>query len=94
MLVPMILLVVAYTTAVAPVEENPLKVVVQCHELAFSRSVETRNVEAFRSFLDADVRFASGPSLQGPDAVVAGWLSFFQPDGVKIRWWPDKVEVR
>ena len=94
MFIQLLLLVVASSQPVPLVAENPLITVVQCHEVAFSRSVETQDVEAFRSFLDADVRFASGPSLRGPDAVVAGWVSFFQPDGAKIRWWPDKIEVR
>jgi ketosteroid isomerase-like protein len=87
------LVVSAVTPPEAPVV-NPLETTVQCHEVAFSRSVEQQDVEKFRSFLDADVRFASGPSLRGPDAVVAGWISFFQPEGTRIRWWPDKIEVR
>jgi len=94
MFLPLFLLVVASTTPTPPTAENPLIADVRCHEVAFSRSVETQDVDAFRSFLDPDVRFASGPPLRGPDAVVAGWVSFFQPDGAKIRWWPDKIEVR
>ncbi len=94
MFIPLIFLVVASTAPVPAPAVNPLVDVVQCHEVAFSRSVEEQDIETFRSFLDADVRFASGPPLRGPDAVVAGWVSFFQPDGTKIRWWPDKVEVR
>ena len=89
----LLLVVTAAVPAKAP-DINPLEIVVQCHEVAFSRSVESQDVNAFRSFLDADVRFTSGPPLRGPDAVVAGWISFFQPDGTKIRWWPDKIEIR
>lgn len=94
MILNIIALVISTTSqAVVPVA-NPLTIVVQCHEVAFSRSVEEQDIEAFRSFLDADVRFVSGSPMRGPDAVIAGWISFFQPDGTKIRWWPDSIEIR
>ncbi len=74
---------------------GPAEQVVQCHEVAFSRSAQAHNVEAFRAFLDEDVRFATGiPTLKGPDGVVAGWAGLLGTDSPNIRWWPDSVEVR
>lgn len=94
MVLNIIAVVVSTAIQAGIAETNPLESAVQCHEVAFSRSVEVQDIETFRSFLDADVRFVSGPPLRGPAAVVEGWQAFFEPDGMKIRWWPDSIEVR
>ena len=94
MFVPLMLLAVTASGSANVPVVNPLEIVVQCHEVAFGRSVEAQDIKAFQSFLDADVRFASGAPLRGPAAVVEGWKTFFDPGGARIRWWPDKTEVR
>ena len=50
---------------------------VRCREIGFSRSAEERNIEAFRSFIDADARFASNTVLRGVDAIAEAWAVFF-----------------
>jgi len=66
---------------------------VRCAEIGFSLSAETRDAARFRSFIDPDARFTSNEVLRGPDAVVAAWGPFFQPDGPRIKWRPQVVEV-
>ena len=66
---------------------------VRCAELAFSRSAEERNLQAFETFLDPDARFTGGGVLRGKEAVVEGWRPFFEPGGPAIEWAPDSVEV-
>ena len=66
---------------------------VRCAEIRFSLSAEAREVAQFRSFIDPDARFTGNEVLRGPDAVVAAWGPFFQPDGPRIKWRPQIVEV-
>jgi ketosteroid isomerase-like protein len=66
---------------------------VRCREIGFSKSAEERNIEAFRSFIDADARFASNTVLRGVDAVVEAWAVFFTADGPSIKWRPQITEV-
>ena len=77
----------------APVEVDPVRKAVLCAEVEFSRSVENQDFEAFKSFLDPEVRFVTGNISRGPEEVGQGWASFFQPDASKIRWRPLIVEV-
>lgn len=66
---------------------------VRCREIGFSKSAEERNIEAFRSFIDADARFVSNTVLRGVDAVAEAWAVFFTEDGPSIRWRPQIIEV-
>ena len=66
---------------------------VRCAETRFSLSAEARDAARFRTFIDPDARFTSNEVLRGPDAVVAAWAPFFQPDGPRIKWRPQVVEV-
>lgn len=66
---------------------------VTCAEIAFSQSVERRDREAFASFLHPDARFISGRVSRGADAVAEAWSGYFKPDGPRIRWRPEIVEV-
>ena len=86
-LLPAVLLILA-APAVADLETE-----VRCREIAFSKSAENRDAEAFRSFLDADTRFVGNNVMRGPDEVVAGWANLLAPDGAAIRWRPRVVEV-
>lgn len=67
---------------------------VRCQEIAFSKSVENKDVDAFRSFLDEDARFVGRVVTRGPAEIVAAWQAFFSADGPTIKWRPQYVEVR
>ncbi len=67
---------------------------VRCREIAFSRSVENKDVDAFRLFLDEDARFVGSVVTRGPAEIVAAWQAFFSADGPTIKWRPQYVEVR
>lgn len=66
---------------------------VRCREIAFSRSVENKDIEAFRSFLDDDARFVGSSVDRGPEQITAAWQVFFSDDGPAIKWRPRFVEV-
>ncbi|MBT8092591.1 MAG: nuclear transport factor 2 family protein [Gammaproteobacteria bacterium] len=66
---------------------------VRCHEIAFSQSVEVRDFDAFKSFLDEDARFVGNRALRGPEEIAAAWQVFFDEDGPRIKWRPQFVEV-
>ena len=66
---------------------------VACREIGFSKSIENRDLEAFRSFLDADARFVSDRPRRGIEEIAAGWSVFIPADGPRIKWRPQFVEV-
>lgn len=66
---------------------------VRCREIGFSQSAESRDMQAFRSFIDADARFVSSEVYRGVDAVATAWTVFFTEPGPAIKWRPQIVEV-
>lgn len=66
---------------------------VRCREIGFSQSAENQDIDAFRSFIDADARFVGSGVLRGVDEIAKGWSVFFTPGGPSIRWRPQIVEV-
>jgi ketosteroid isomerase-like protein len=76
------------TPVLADVEDD-----VRCREIAFSQSVETQDVTAFRSFIDADARFVGGSVRRGVDDITVAWDVFFSDDAPKMIWRPQFVEV-
>ena len=66
---------------------------VRCREIGFSQSIENKDIEAFKSFLDADARFVSNRARRGIDEIAEGWSNFTREDGPSIRWRPIYVEV-
>ena len=66
---------------------------VRCREIGFSRAAETQDLEAFRSFIDADARFVSSSVLRGVDSIAAAWSVFFTEGGPTIKWRPHIIEV-
>ena len=66
---------------------------VRCREIAFSQAAETRDAEAFASFIDADARFVGNSVIRGPEAIAEAWAAFFADDGPAIKWRPQFVEV-
>ena len=66
---------------------------VRCQEIGFSISAETRDVESFVSFIDADARFVVNSVARGPAAIAEAWNVFLSDDGPAIKWRPQFVEV-
>lgn len=66
---------------------------VRCAEVAFSQSVENQDPVAFKASIDPDARFIGNSVERGPDEVFAAWAAFFDPEGPKIKWRPQFVEV-
>lgn len=75
-------------SAVADVADD-----VRCREIAFSLSVEKRDVAAFSLFIDVDARFVGGSISRGPVEVTTAWSVFFADDGPEIKWRPQYIEV-
>ena len=53
---------------------------VRCREIAFSKSVETKNLALFRSFIDSDARFVSNSVRKGVEAIAEAWSVFLAED--------------
>jgi ketosteroid isomerase-like protein len=66
---------------------------VRCREISFSQSVESKDIKAFRAFLDDDARFVGSSVVRGPDEITTAWEGFFSDDGPAIKWRPQFVEV-
>ena len=66
---------------------------VRCREISFSKSIEARDMELFRSFLDDDARFVGGSVRRGPDEITEGWRTYEPEDGPTLKWRPQIVEV-
>jgi ketosteroid isomerase-like protein len=66
---------------------------VRCSEIAFSLSVEEKDVTAFASFIDDDARFVGSSVSRGPVEVTEAWSVFFADDGPLIKWRPQIIEV-
>ena len=79
---------IAATTAIADPGDD-----VRCREISFSQSAENRDMQAFRSFIDADARFVGNEVSRGVDAVAEAWTVFFSDSGPKIKWRPRLIEV-
>ena len=82
-----VLTFVTFAAAADPTAE------VRCQEIAFSLSVENKDIDAFRSFLDGDARFVGHAVTSGPEAITNAWSVFFADDGPAIKWRPQFVEV-
>jgi len=66
---------------------------VHCREINFSKSVESKNLELFKSFVDDDARFVSNRVRRGPEEIGEGWSTFMTDTGPRIKWRPQIVEV-
>ncbi len=66
---------------------------VRCREIAFSLSVEKKDVTSFASFIDDDARFVGSSVSRGPVDVTEAWSVFFADDGPLIKWRPQIIEV-
>ena len=86
-ILPAVLLFVA-STAMADLTDD-----VRCREIGFSKSIESRDMDSFRSFLDDDARFVGGGVRRGPDEIIEGWSVYGADDGPTLKWRPQIVEV-
>ena len=66
---------------------------VRCREIGFSKSIEARDMAAFRAFLDDDARFVGDRVRRGPEEITAGWSVYAPADGPTLKWRPQIVEV-
>ena len=87
------LLIACLVSLVCGVATADLVQEVRCREIGFSHSVENQDIEAFRSFIDADARFISSGVLRGPDEIAESWSVFFTAGLPAIKWRPQIVEV-
>ena len=60
-------LALASSSAIADLADE-----VRCREIGFSKSIENRDIEAFKTFLDPDARFVGNSVQRGP-VDVADW---------------------
>ncbi len=86
-------LIVAASLLAAAIAAADLAEDVRCREIGFSQSVENQDIDAFRSFIDADARFVGSGVLRGVDQIAEGWSVFFKPEFPTIKWRPQIVEV-
>lgn len=63
-------------------------------ERAFARTMATRDLAAFKTFLSKEtVFFSGGKTLRGPEQVVEWWKRFFEGAEAPFSWEPEQVEV-
>lgn len=88
-----ILLIITLLSLAAQVAAADAVEAVRCSEIGFSKATERKDMEAFRSFIDADARFVSNGVLRGVEDIAAAWGVFFGEDSPSIKWRPQVVEV-
>jgi ketosteroid isomerase-like protein len=63
-------------------------------EAAFAATMQSRDLDAFASFLDDEVIFFNGPEeLRGKQAVIDAWSAYFSGDDAPFAWRPEVVSV-
>jgi len=67
---------------------------VRATEIAFSKTLADRDVNAFRAMIAPDVIWLANKPLRGPDEVVANWQRFFDAPRAPFSWSPELVEVQ
>ncbi len=78
----------------APASPEPARAQVWAAELAFARTMASRNLVAFGAFIaDEAIFFSGAATLQGKAKVVEGWTPFFASADAPLSWEPDQVEV-
>ena len=67
---------------------------VEAREIAFAKTMEDRDLDAFLTFVSPEAIFFNGNEpLRGRDAIARGWASFFEGAAAPFSWQPDVVEV-
>lgn len=76
----------------APSEE--LAEEVRAAEIAFARTMATRDLDAFLTHVAEEAIFMDGAhALRGVDAIKQTWGRFFEGPSAPFSWAPDQVEV-
>ena len=81
-------LLVLCQTALADIEEE-----VRCREVGFAKALAAKDIEAFKSHIDADARFFGNAIRRKPDGIAHAWRNYFKEDGPSIVWRPQYTEV-
>ena len=67
---------------------------VRAREIAFSKTMEDRDIDAFISFISPEAVFFSGNEpLRGHEAITKAWSKFFIEETAPFLWQPDLTEV-
>lgn len=67
---------------------------VETREVAFAKTMEDRDLEAFLSFISPEAVFFNGNvPLRGHDAITQVWAPLFEDETAPFSWQPDVIEV-
>ncbi len=78
----------------AETETDFLESQVRAREIAFAKTMEDRDLEAFLSFISPEAIFFNGDApLRGVDAVELSWAPFFEGEAAPFSWQPDLIQV-
>jgi ketosteroid isomerase-like protein len=67
---------------------------VEAREIAFAKTMEDRDFDAFLSFVSPEAVFFNGNEpLRGHDAITQAWAPFFKDKTAPFSWQPDVIEV-
>jgi ketosteroid isomerase-like protein len=67
---------------------------VRASEVAFAKTMADRDLEGFGAHVAGDALFfGSKGALRGKEAVVEGWMRFFEGPAAPVSWEPEQVEV-
>jgi ketosteroid isomerase-like protein len=88
------LLLCALPWAAAAEDSAKLTEQVRATEIAFSRTLADRDLQAFRAMIAPDVIWLADQPLRGPDQVLTRWRKFFDAPRAPFSWSPQIVEVQ
>lgn len=91
-LIAWLVLAVAPAASGAEARET-VRETVRCHEIAFSRALERRDLDAFLALVHPEARFVGAEIQRGPAEVAAAWRRYFEAEGPLLAWRPELVEV-
>ena len=67
---------------------------VEAREIAFAKTMEDRDLDAFLTFVSPEAIFFNGNEpLRGRDAIARAWAPFFEGAAAPFSWQPDLIEV-
>lgn len=89
-----LLLVLSGCSSTANEAVNSAAPEVESREIAFARTMEERDFEAFFTFISTEAIFFNGnETLRGHDAIAKAWAPLFEGETAPFSWHPDMVEV-
>jgi ketosteroid isomerase-like protein len=75
-------------------QTEEVAVLVERREIAFARTMETRDIEAFKRFVSPEAIFLTGKDpLVGREAIIQAWATFFEEETAPFSWHPDEIVV-